>query len=272
MRDEGEDCGFFDGKVVLGVEVGDGFGDLESVVGEDGGEFVCFEPVDLFGAFVGVEEGAVGGVEGVTMVADQEAGFGVEGVLCFDSGVGLVGEEEVTIVIPFVFRDLAIEFGVGDEGGEVEPAFRGEGAVEGEEEAGGIGDELKGEGGDGEGREPVGEVEGFDVAFVEGGVEREYIGLFAAQPEHLRGEVDALNVYSGGKEWEKEAAGAAAKFEGGAGVGAVEGLQKLEFGGAFLGVPKVIVELGFEGLVHVGEVLSLKLGVLIMIRGAHLPG
>lgn len=250
MGDEGEDGGFFDGEVVLGVEVGDGFGDLESVIGEDGGEFVGLEPVDLFGAFVGVEEGAVGPVEGIAVVANEEAGFGVEAVLCFDSGVGLVGEEEVTIVIPFVLRDLAIEFGVGDEGGEVEPAVVLKGAVEGEEESGGIGDELEGEGGDGEGREAVGESEGFDVAFVEGGGELGCGGFLATEAEHFRGEVDALDVYSGGKEGEKQAAGAAAKFEGGAGMGAVEGLQQLEFGGAFLGVPKVIVELGFEGLVH----------------------
>lgn len=218
LGDESEDGGVFEGGVVFGIEIGDGLADLESMVGEDGGEFVCFEPVDAFGAFVGFEELAFWRVERVTVIAGEEAVFRIDGVFCFDGGAGFVGEDEVAVRVPFVLGDLAFEFGVGNEGGEVEPAIGLEDFPDGEEEAGGVGDELEGEGGNAEGGVGLGEIEGFDFAVVEGGVQTEGFGFFAAELEHIGGEVEPFDVEAGGEEGEEEAAGAATEFEGAAGM------------------------------------------------------
>lgn len=250
MGEEGEDGGVLEGGVVVGVEVDDGVGDGESVFEEEVGQFVGFEPVDVFLAFVGIEESVVGGVEGVAVVADEEAGVGIEGVPGLHRGAGLVGEGEVSVGIPLIFGDIAFEFGVGDEGGEVEPATGLEGAVEGMEEAGGVVDELEGEGGEGEGGVGFGEFEELDVAMVENGVEGGGCGLFAAEVEHLGGEVDAFDVEAGGEEGEEETTGAAAEFQAAAGMAAVEVLEQFEFAGALFGIPEEIVKPRFEGLVH----------------------
>ena len=184
------------------------------------------------------------------MVADEEAGLGIEGVPGFHRGAGLVREDEVSVWIPLIFGDVTFEFGVGNEGGEVEPAAGVEGAVEGLEEAGGVVDELEGEGGEGEGGIGVGEFEEFDIAMVENGVERGGCCLFAAEVEHVGGEVDAFDVEGGGEEGEEETTGAAAEFQAAPGMEAVEFLEQFEFAGAFLGVPEEVVKSRFEGLVH----------------------
>ena len=250
LRDEREDGGVFERGAVFGVEVDDGLVDLESVIGEDGGEFIGFEPVDVFGAFVGFEEFACRRVEGVAVLAGEEAELRVEDVFGFDGGAGFVGEDEVAIGVPFVLGDIAVEFGVGDEGGEIEPAVRVEGGAEGEEEAGGVGGQLEGEGGDAEGGVGVGKFEGFDLAVVEGGLEVERLGLFPAEFEHVGGEVDAFDVQSVGKEGEEESCGAAAEFEGAAGVEFVKLFEQIEFAWSFFGIPEDIVKFCFEVAVH----------------------
>lgn len=250
MGEEGEDGGVLEGGVVVGVEVHDGVGDGETVIEEEVGQLMGFEPVDAFLAFVGIEERVVGGVEGVAVVADEEAGVGIEGVPGFHRGAGLVGECQVSVGIPLIFGDIAFEFGVGDEGGEIEPAVGVEGAVEGLEEAGGVVDELEGEGGEGERGIGVGEFEELDVGMVENGVEGGGCGLFAAEVEHVGGEVDAFDVDAGGEEGEEETTGAAAEFQAAPGMEAVEFLEQFEFAGALFGVPEEVVKSRFEGLVH----------------------
>jgi hypothetical protein len=240
------------GEREMGLEVGEGFGDLEAGLGEKGGDFVGHEPAEGLGGAVLLGRCAV---DAVAVLAVEDFLAEVDGVAGFEAGAASVGERGLVVGIPAFGWEVAVHFGEGDEEGEVESAAGDEPGVPVAEGGEGIGGELEGEGGGEEGVVGGGGLPIGHVGEVECGCGGEVAGAGAEDFEHVGGEFEAFDFESGLEEWEGEAAGAAADFEGASGVGAEEVGDEGDFGGVVFRGPEVVVEFGFEGEVglHVDD-------------------
>lgn len=236
----------------VGLEVWEGFGDLEAGLGEEGGDFVCHEPAEGLGGAVLLGMGAV---DAVAVLAVEDFVAEVDGVAGFEAGAASVREGGLVVGIPAFGWEVAVHFGEGDEEGEVERAAGDEPGVPVAEGGEGIGGELEGEGGGKEGVVGGGGLPIGHVGEVECGLGGEVAGAGAEDFEHVGGEFEAFDFESGLEEWEGESAGAAADFEGASGVGAEEFGDEGDFGGVVFRGPEVVVEFGFEGEVglHVDD-------------------
>lgn len=249
-RSEGDDVGVGSRSGVVGVEVGEAGADVKPVAGEEAAEFVGVIPPEVLGRLVGLLERAVATTDLVVVTADEEADDGLNAVAGVDAGGASSRERGFVVEVPGVLGWVAGEFGVGNEGAEVEAAAGGEVAPDVGKGERRVRENLQGEGGD-QGR-LVGpaEADSLHVPLVEDGLEVVSGRVLAAELEHVRGAVDALDREALLEEGKEEAAGPAAQVDDRPGVVVKEIPDQREFGGIALGVPERVVERGFEGAVH----------------------
>ena len=92
---------------------------LESGSGEQGEHFPVFDPAEGLAGLVG--EGRIS-AERVAVVAVKKLFFPIDAVPCPKCSVAAVGQGDLVVVIPLVFREVAEQLGIGHEDGEVEAA------------------------------------------------------------------------------------------------------------------------------------------------------
>ena len=195
-REDGEDVGLRGGMGGIRVEVGDEPFDVESVLGEKVLEFHGMIPAEMLGGFVGVFQGLIPVSNLVVVFADKEGGRGIDPVPGVDAGDAVSGQDGFVVEIPLSLGRVAGEFRLGDEDGQVEGPAGHKVLVNALQSEGGIRENLEGEGGNDDGLVGSGKLEGLDVLSVESGVDAICRGVFAAESEHVRRAVKAVDLES----------------------------------------------------------------------------